>query len=53
MTQAGLINLSVEINKSTPVLTGLRLTDPQLGQFLGDGGAGEVYRFRHVKVDIP
>lgn len=35
VTQTGLINLAVEINKSAPALTGLHLTDPQIGRFMG------------------
>lgn len=37
VAQTELINLLVEINKSAPALTGLSLSDPRVGQFMGDG----------------
>lgn len=37
VTQTDLANLSAEIKKSALVLTGLSLSDPKIGRFLGDG----------------
>lgn len=35
--QRELISLVVEINKSAPILSGLHLSDPGVGRFLGGG----------------
>lgn len=48
-TQTELIKLVVEVGKSALVLRGLRLTDPRMGRFIGDGVVERCINFNTLK----